>query len=166
MMSNDDEDDELLQFVGGGRLQQESSPSTGHDSADLLHNMVGDEQSPDDNDDRDALLGGEGEGDRERSGKYNFWSLEFYSQWFDVDESDVRERILAGMTPRPSRPFLGHAVKKSRADLYGPFWVCATLVVAIAVSGNLAAYLQSPPSEGVGGGLRWHYDFHKVTLAT
>ena len=72
------------------------------------------------------------------------------------------------MTPWPSRPFLGHVVKKSRADLYGPFWVCATLVVAIAVSGNLAAYLQSPsPQEGVaGGGLRWHYDFHKVTLAT
>ena len=70
------------------------------------------------------------------------------------------------MTPWPSRPFLGHVVKKSRADLYGPLWVCATLVVAIAVSGNLAAYLQSPKlQEGVGG-LRWHYDFHKVTLAT
>ena len=66
------------------------------------------------------------------------------------------------MTPWPSRPFLGHAVKKSRADLYGPFWVCATLVVAIAVSGNLASYFHQ---EGVYG-LRWHYDFHKVTLAT
>ena len=43
--------------------------------------------SPDDNDDQEALLGG-GEGDRGRSGKYNFWSLEFYSQWFDVDEGE------------------------------------------------------------------------------
>ena len=41
--------------------------------------------SPEDNDDREALLGGS-DGDRERSRKYNFWSLEFYSQWFDVDE--------------------------------------------------------------------------------
>ena len=62
------------------------------------------------------------------------------------------------MMPWPSRPFLGHVVKKNRADLYGPFWICATLVVAIAVSGNLAAYRQSPQTIG----LRWHYDFHKV----
>ena len=62
------------------------------------------------------------------------------------------------MMPWPSRPFLGHVVKKNRADLYGPFWICATLVVAIAVSGNLAAYRQSPETIG----LRWHYDFHKV----
>ena len=44
--------------------------------------------SPDDNDEQEALLGGEGEGDRGRSGKYKFWSLEFYSQWFDVDEGE------------------------------------------------------------------------------
>ena len=61
------------------------------------------------------------------------------------------------MMPWPSRPFLGHVVKKN-PDLYGPFWVCATLVVAIAVTGNLAAYRQSPEMVGV----RWHYDFHKV----
>ena len=59
--------------------------------------------------------------------------------------------------PWPSRPFLGLVVKKN-PDLYGPFWICATLVVAIAVSGNLAAYRQSPETIG----LRWHYDFHKV----
>ena len=63
--------------------------------------------------------------------------------------------------PWPSRPFLGHVVKKNGADLYGPFWVCATLVVAIAVSGNLAAYMHSP---GMVDGVRWHYDFHKVGL--
>ena len=40
----------------------------------------------DDDDDREALLG-DGNGGQ-RSAKYNFWSLEFYSQWFDVDQGE------------------------------------------------------------------------------
>ena len=49
--------------------------------------MVGD-----DDDDREALLGDGGGGEEEgqqRGAKYNLWSLEFYSQWFDVDQGDV-----------------------------------------------------------------------------
>ena len=37
----------------------------------------------------------------------------------------------------------------------GPFWVCATLVVTIAISGNLANYLIHA------GDHNWTYDFHK-----
>lgn len=44
-------------------------------------------------------------------------------------------------------------------DLYlffkGPFWICATLVVTIAISGNLANYLIHA------GDHNWAYDFHK-----
>ena len=40
-----------------------------------------------------------------KSGKYNFWSVEFYQQFFDVDTSDVKDRIVAGMIPRPGKSF-------------------------------------------------------------
>ena len=39
--------------------------------------------------------------------------------------------------------------------LKGPFWICATLVVTIAISGNLANYLVHA------GEHNWTYDFHK-----
>jgi hypothetical protein len=37
----------------------------------------------------------------------------------------------------------------------GPFWICVTLVVTIAISGNLANYLIQV------GEHNWTYDFHK-----
>ncbi|CAB4022479.1 YIPF1-like isoform X1, partial [Paramuricea clavata] len=40
-----------------------------------------------------------------------------------------------------------------------PFWICATLVVTIAISGNLANYLIHT------GDHNWAYDFHKITFA-
>ena len=47
----------------------------------------------DDDDDREALLGdGDGNGEQ-RSAKYNFWSLEFYSQWFDIDQGHRKIEI-------------------------------------------------------------------------
>ena len=104
MMSNDDEDDELLQFVGGGSnpLQEGPQSSLGQsgmvglssappsDSGGLLHNMACDDDPPSTDDDREALLG-----DGERAAKYNFWSLQFYSQWFDVDQGDSQRNFVA-----------------------------------------------------------------------
>lgn len=46
-------------------------------------------------------------------------------------------------------------------DLYGPFWVCVTLIFAIAISGNLANYFQSASS----GNYHWKYEFHIVSHA-
>lgn len=46
-------------------------------------------------------------------------------------------------------------------DLYGPFWVCVTLVFSIAISGNIANYYQTA---GVNNN-QWKYDFHLVSGA-
>jgi len=46
-------------------------------------------------------------------------------------------------------------------DLYGPFWICVTLVFSIAVSGNMANYLQTATSAKY----HWKYDFHVVSYA-
>ncbi len=113
----------------------------------------------DDDDDQTGLLSGRG-----KKSSTGFWSLEFYQQFFDVDTDDVKKRVAGALIPRPGKSFL-EDVTEGRPDLYGPFWICTTLVVSVAVAGNLASYLQAEWSGNVDGDNRWHYDFHKVTLA-
>jgi hypothetical protein len=91
----------------------------------------------------------------------NFWSLSYYQQCFDVEDKDVLSRLLYSMLPIPGKSFLQHHIRP-KPDLYGPFWICVTLIFSIAISGNLADYLSS----SLQGQATWHYDFHKVTLAS
>lgn len=50
---------------------------------------------------------------------------------------------------------------KPKPDLYGPFWICVTLVFCIAISGNMANYLQTASSTDY----HWRYEFHIVSYA-
>lgn len=97
---------------------------------------------------------------------YNFWSLSFYAQFFDVDTEDVKKRLIWSVLPRPgaTMDFLRRSIRP-KPDLYGPFWVCVTLIFSVAISGNVAQYLQTAVQANPATGFRWHYDFHKVTLA-
>jgi len=98
---------------------------------------------------------------------YNFMTLAFYRQFFDVSTKDVQERLLWSLTPRPAATadFVRKRIRPN-PDLYGPFWVCVTLIFSVAISGNVASYLQAAVSHSDSVvGFRWHYDFHKVTLA-
>lgn len=92
----------------------------------------------------------------------NFWTLAFYQQFFDVDTTTVRDRLIYSMVPVPGKSFLEHHIRP-RPDLYGPFWICVTLVFSIAISGNMADFLQTSVDENASS--NWHYDFHKVSLA-
>ncbi|XP_046665252.1 protein YIPF2 [Homalodisca vitripennis] len=91
---------------------------------------------------------------------YSIWSIEYYQQLFDVDTDQVIERILWAMVPKPGVNYLQQYIQ-SKPDLYGPFWICITLMFTIAISGNLADYLQTAAS----GTYHWKYNFHAVTLA-
>ena len=82
-----------------------------------------------------------------------FLSLEYYQSFFDVTTSEVLYRVLAGMVP--VRFSLADAVKK-RPDLYGPFWLCMTLVFTAAISGNVGKFFRS--------GVVWQFHFREVTL--
>jgi len=42
--------------------------------------------------------------------------------------------------------------------MYGPFWICSTLVFVTAALGNFAAYLSTNAAS-------WHYDVNKVSWA-
>lgn len=89
-----------------------------------------------------------------------FWTFDFYQSFFDVDTSQVLDRIKGSLMPWPSQNFVRHRLR-NRPDLYGPFWICATLAFVLAVSGNLTLVLAQRRDPSV------HYrpQFHKVTVA-
>jgi hypothetical protein len=74
--------------------------------------------------------------------------LESYTQYFDVDTADVTARIKAALTTfwQPDQfrtAVLGEAGTDDYKgpDLYGPLWVCMTLIFMIAVTSNMSAYM-------------------------
>jgi hypothetical protein len=57
-------------------------------------------------------------------------------------------------------PFLEPDMKP---DLYGPFWLCTTLIFTMAAAGNLGALLSFAPSES---NQVFTYNFSKLTVGT
>ncbi|KAF5286410.1 hypothetical protein FQR65_LT12590 [Abscondita terminalis] len=89
----------------------------------------------------------------------SFWTLKYYQNFFDVDTGEVLERLLASITPRRNN-VMNNKIKL-KPDLYGPFWISMTLIFTIAISGNIANYLQHANEE-----YHWKYDFHLVSYAS
>lgn len=106
-----------------------------------------------DDDDKTELLSGQRK-------SAPFWTFEYYQTLFDVDSHQVKNRIVGSILPWPGKNFI-EVYLRSNPDLYGPFWICATLVFAIAVSGNISSFLvhQGQPK------FRYVPDFSKVTMA-
>ncbi|XP_043819090.1 protein YIPF2 isoform X1 [Dromiciops gliroides] len=103
--------------------------------------------------DQTQLLGGEKQ-------PPNFWTFSYHQSFFDVDTDQVLERIKSSLLPAPSQNFVRHCLRH-HPDLYGPFWICATLAFTLAVSSNLAPLLQSWREAS----LPYSPQFHKVTVA-
>lgn len=89
----------------------------------------------------------------------SFWTIEYYQKFFNINTYDVMERLHRSMIPYGDNYLLSHI--RPNPDLYGPFWICVTLVFIIAISGNLANYLQVASS----GKYHWRYEFHVVSHA-
>jgi hypothetical protein len=72
-----------------------------------------------------------------------FWifSFAYYQKYFDVDTADVMRRIRKATYGALGGELFLEDVK-DRADLYGAFWGCATLVFVVAMGGNFADYLE------------------------
>ncbi|NXT58290.1 YIPF1 protein, partial [Pluvianellus socialis] len=90
----------------------------------------------------------------------NFWTFEFYQAFFDVDTRQVLERIKGSVMPLPGKNFVRHRLRNN-PDLYGPFWICATLVFALAISGNLSHLAEKRTAPA----FRYSPHFHNVTIA-
>jgi len=93
------------------------------------------------------------------AGGASMLSWGYYQRYFDVDTPQVKERLMWSFIPRPAKNTLAHFIRPS-PDLYGPFWVCVTLIFCIAIMGNIADYLHSG-----GEGQHWRYDFRKVSIS-
>ncbi|KAM9791552.1 protein YIPF1 isoform X2 [Syngnathus typhle] len=111
------------------------------------------DEDPMEEDDKAELLSGEKKSPA-------FWSFEYYQQFFNVDTRHVTERIVGSMLPWPGKNFV-HVYLRRNPDLYGPFWICTTLVFAIAISGNLSTFLVNlgKPS------YKYTPEFGKVSIA-
>ncbi|XP_061586996.1 protein YIPF1 [Cololabis saira] len=101
-------------------------------------------------DDKAELLSGQKKG-------APFWTFDYYQKFFDIETHHVKERIIGSMLPWPRKNFIQVYLRKN-PDLYGPFWICTTLVFAIAISGNISSYLSSPK-------YKYTPEFRKVTIA-
>eukprot|EP00899_Mesostigma_viride_P004913 jgi/Mesvir1/14422/Mv09804-RA.1 len=85
------------------------------------------------------------------------FSIAHYQPYFDVDTRDVALRIKDALLPIQG-DFLTKTADKP--DLYGPFWICTTLVFVSAAMGNYASYLSF---KGNFAHPLWKYDINKVT---
>ncbi|PWA30088.1 hypothetical protein CCH79_00009637, partial [Gambusia affinis] len=114
-------------------IEDEDLKSKRQRSAAGFAQDVGDEE-PLINEDREELLSGQ---------KKNapFWTFEYYQKFFDIETHHVKERILGSLVPWPGKNFIQVHLRKN-PDLYGPFWICTTLVFVIAISGNLSTFLR------------------------
>jgi hypothetical protein len=87
----------------------------------------------------------------------HIWQIEYYQQYFQIDTQQVIERLIGSMTPRPSQSYFDSTIRQN-PDLYGPFWVCATFILTVAISGNIVNYFHLPDQE-------FQIDFSKITLS-
>jgi len=63
--------------------------------------------------------------------------MSFYQQFFDVDTNEVLRRCYAAIFPRAN--FLD--VLDGNPDLYGPFWIAATVTLILFLTGTISSYL-------------------------
>ena len=94
------------------------------------------------------------------AGSGSFWSISYYQPLFDVDTLQVLSRVKGALLPRPKGAFF--ELITANPDLYGPFWISTTLVFAMAMTGNLASYVNFVETPGR---KEWTYDFSLLTLA-
>ena len=88
------------------------------------------------------------------------WSFAYYQEFFDIDTSTVLGRVKGSMIPLPKYNFNSNYIK-GKPDIYGPFWICATVVVCFGVCGNLATFIHNLSNPGY----TYTSQFHLLPIA-
>ncbi|CAA0839243.1 Integral membrane Yip1 family protein [Striga hermonthica] len=96
-----------------------------------------------------------GSDEPQQNGWFQSFTIAAYRPYFDVDTSDVLERIRDSLFP-----FRGSFSEKtaSSPDLYGPFWICTTLIFVAASIGTFVTYIAHKLQKK-----EWDYDINLVT---
>mmetsp|Transcript_14467 Transcript_14467/g.35266 ORF Transcript_14467/g.35266 Transcript_14467/m.35266 type:complete len:274 (-) Transcript_14467:400-1221(-) len=100
---------------------------------------------------------GKGGGDHDDGSNASICSIKYYRQFFNVTSADITSRLLRTLDVRPEAPLF--YIDDAKPDMYGPFWICTTLVFLMAATGNVAHYLETSKKT------KWKYDFEKITTA-
>jgi hypothetical protein len=87
----------------------------------------------------------------------HIWQIEYYQKYFQIDTQQVLERLVGSITPRPNKSYFNSTIRQN-PDLYGPFWVCVTFILTVAISGNIVTYFHVPNAD-------FQIDFSKITLS-
>lgn len=74
--------------------------------------------------------------------KASLWEIEYYSHFFQVETSDVVERMRAAIIPTRSRFF---DIIGDIPDLYGPFWIPTSTLFLMFAMGSLANFSEHLP---------------------
>jgi len=123
-----------------------------------------------DHDDKSNLLNPQNERSKQR-----FLSFEYYQSFFDVETHHVLSRIQSSILLNWQNNFVKTQLRPN-PDLYGPFWIAATLVFAIAINGNFSSLVKKY-SENLGKNSsslvgtnhhttsQWAYDLDKISTA-
>ena len=82
-------------------------------------------------------------------------TIDFFQQYFDVTTDDISKRLLTSLIPFNKLFFNQY---KEKPDLYGPFWIYTTLVIVLAIAGNLSRYFQM-------GAASFTYNYNFVPIA-
>ncbi|CAK9301754.1 unnamed protein product [Gordionus sp. m RMFG-2023] len=73
----------------------------------------------------------------------NFLKFDFYKKFFQIESEDVIKNI------------------KSNPDLYGPIWICITLIISLSIFENIGNFIKFYGHHGNG----WVSDFGKIPSA-
>ncbi|XP_074312301.1 uncharacterized protein LOC141647849 [Silene latifolia] len=98
---------------------------------------------------------GVGSDEPQSGGWFTAFSVATYKPYFDVDTSDVLERIKESLLPWKGT---FTEMTSNNPDLYGPFWICTTLIFIAASIGTFVSYVTHKPQSK-----DWNYDISMVT---
>ncbi|KAK9477992.1 hypothetical protein V1514DRAFT_332547 [Lipomyces japonicus] len=87
---------------------------------------------------------------------YSIWTINYYSQFFNVETADVFQRCIYSLYPRNS--FIDAV--GDNPDLYGPFWIASTVIVVLFFSSTIAGAIASHVA-----GVRYEYNFGLLSAA-
>ncbi|CEO94477.1 hypothetical protein PBRA_000262, partial [Plasmodiophora brassicae] len=80
----------------------------------------------------------------------SFWKLDYYRSLWDANDSEVAVRLMRALNPAAPSLYASDEVSSLEAqvappkpELCGPFWVTTTLVILLAILGNLSVYFDS-----------------------
>jgi len=89
-----------------------------------------------------------------------FYSIDYYRTFFNVSTAQILKRLSKAVVPLPGNPFYREEdTENNKPDLYGPFWICTTVIISMAAAGNLGSYFTEPQKQ------EWQTDFELMTMA-